>query len=155
MMVSSPSKCPGVEAKVCNRSLPSKENDPHHLGDSCLGNSCRSDDHCVECHDWSDDRCNCLANYMAKLSLHREKKCERKAKAFSSSFSGFLLSMPVPLCQLPSSVGTSVVTTTPSSAMCVATFSVAAPLVPPVDVTPVEQSRKLHCVDSQLLTLLR
>ena len=54
-----------------------------------------------------------VASYMAKLSLQREKKCERKAS--SSSFSGFSFSMPVPLCQLPLSAGTSVVTTAPSS----------------------------------------
>ena len=42
--------------------------------------------------------------------------------------------MPVPLCQLPSSAGTSVVTTTPSSVMCVVTFLAAAPFVSTVDI---------------------
>ena len=83
---------------MCNRFLPSTENDPHRLFITCHGKSCRSDDLSEECYDWSNDHCNCVANYMAKLSLQLEKKCERKAKASSSSFSGFSLSMPVPLC---------------------------------------------------------
>ena len=53
-----------------------------------------------------------------KLLLQREKKHDRKAKASSSSFSGFLPSMPEHLCQLPSFAGTGVVTTTPSSMVC-------------------------------------
>ena len=52
--------------------------------------------------------------------------------------------MPVPLCQIPSSVGASVVTTTSTSAACAVTFSAAssvvsaAPFVPPSGVTPSE-----------------
>ena len=82
------------------------------------------------------------------------KKCERKAKASSSSLSGFSPSMPVPLCQLPLCAETSVVTTAPSSSVCAVTFSAAAPaisaapFVPPMDVTPVEPSRKWSRVDS-------
>ena len=30
-MVSAPHQCPGIERIVCNRFLPSKENDPHCL----------------------------------------------------------------------------------------------------------------------------
>ena len=86
---------------MCNQFLPSEENNPHRLCVSCLGKSCKCDDLCEECHDWSDDLGNRVSEYMHKLSLQREKKRERKAKAFSSSsFSGFSPLMLVPLCQL-------------------------------------------------------
>ena len=140
---------------MCNRFLPSRENNPHRLCVACRGKSCRSDDRCEECHDWSDDHCGRVSKYMNKLSLQREKRRNRKAKASSSSFSGFSPSMPVPLYQLPSSAGTGVVMTTPSS-VCAVTFSTAAPMVsaapsvPSVDVTPVEPSHKRRCVDSRL-----
>ena len=63
--------------------------------------------------------------------MHWGKKCERmvKASSSSSSFLGFPPSMPVPLCQQPSSAGTGVVTTTPSSSACAVTFPAAAPVV--------------------------
>ena len=80
-MVSSSCQCPGVEGKVCNRILPSKDNDPHHLCCSCHGKTCSLDGRCEECHDWSDDGCQHVCEYMLKLSLQRE----RKAKASSSS----------------------------------------------------------------------
>ena len=60
---------------------------------------------------------------------------------------GLLPLMPVPLGQLPSSVGSGVVTTAPSSLVCVVTFSAAAPVVfavtfvSPADFTP-EPGRK-------------
>ena len=85
-----------------------------------------------------------------------EKKRERKAKvsSSSSSFSGFSPSMPVPLGQLPSSLGSVVVTTTPSACLvCMVSITAAAtnvsstPFVPPADVTPVEPSCKLCRVE--------
>ena len=156
MMVSSLCKYLGVEGKVCNWFLPSRENDPHHLCVACRGKSCRSDDCCEECHDWIDDCCNRVSDYIDKLSLQQEKKRERKAKASSSSssFSGFSPSMPLPLGQLPSSVGSGVVTTTLSSSVCAVTFSTAAsivsatPFVSPVGITPVEPSHKQRRVES-------
>ena len=60
--------------------------------------------------------------------------------------------MPLPLCQLPSPAGTGVVMTTPSLTACAVTFLVAAlivsaaPFVLPVNITPVEQGRKLCCI---------
>ena len=85
-----------------------------------------------------------VSEYMHKLSLQREKKRERKAKASStsSSFLGFLPSMPVPPCQLLLSAGAGGVTTIPSSSVYSVTFLAtapvvsAAPFVPSVDVTP-------------------
>ena len=85
-----------------------------------------------------------VSEYMHKLSLQREKKHERKAKASStsSSFLGFLPAMPVPPCQLLLSAGAGGVTTIPSSSVCSVTFLAtalvvsAAPFVPSVDVTP-------------------
>ena len=65
--------------------------------------------------------------------------------------------MPLPLCQLPSPAGTGVVTTTPSLTACAVTFLVAAlivsaaPFVLPVNITPVEQGRKL-CSHGPLLS---
>ena len=62
--------------------------------------------------------------------------------------------MPVPLGQLHSSAGSSVLTTSPSaSTACAVTFLVTAPFVsaipfvPPSDVTPVKPSRKCRCVE--------
>ena len=95
-MVSSPRKCLGVEGKVCNQFLPSKENNPQCLCVACCGKICKYDDCCEECHDWSDDRCNHISDYMEKLPLQCERKRKQRAKASSSSFSGFLPSMPVP-----------------------------------------------------------
>ena len=152
-MVSSARQCPGVEGKVCDRVLPSMENDPHRLCVSCLGKSCKIDDCCEEYHDWSDDCCTRVSDYIHKLSWQRETRRERKDKASSSSFSGFSPLMPVRLCQRPSSAGAGVVTTTPSTA-CAVTFSTAtpvvsaAPFVLPVDVSPVEPGRKQDRVDS-------
>ena len=150
-MVSSPRQCFGVEGKVCNRFLPRKENDPHRLCVACHGKSCMIDYHCEDCHDWSDDHCKRVSDYMHKLSLQRERKTKASS---SSSFSGFLPLMRVPLCRLPSPAGTGVVTTTPLSVVCAVTFSAAAPIVsaapfvPPVDITSVEPSCKQHRVDS-------
>ena len=90
---------------------------------------------------------------MDKLSLQWEKKRERKAKASSSSLSGFSPSMPVPLGQLQSSVGSDMVTTTSSSLVCAVTFSTAASIVSatlfvsPAGVTSVELSRKRRRVE--------
>ena len=88
-----------------------------------------------------------------KLS-ERKKNCVRKAKASSSSFSDFLPSMPVPLCQLPSPAGSDVVTTTPSSSVCVVTYSAttsvisAALFIAPADATPVEPGHKQRHIES-------
>ena len=68
-MVSSLCKCPGVEDKVCNYFLPSKQNDPHRLCVACCGKPCKNDDRCEECRDWSDDLCNCISDYIEKLSM--------------------------------------------------------------------------------------
>ena len=95
-MVFSLHQCPGVEGKVCNLFLSSKENDPRRLCCACRGKTCNLDDHCEECYDWLDDRCKSVSDYMVKLSLQQEK-CERKAEASSLSFSGFSPSMPVPM----------------------------------------------------------
>ena len=81
---------------------------------------------------------------------------KRKAKASSSSFSfsRFLPSMLVSLCQLLSSAGSGVVTTTLSLSACVVTYSAtapvvsAAPFVVPVEVTPVEPGHKQSRVES-------
>ena len=154
VMVPSPHKCPGVEGKVCNRFLPTKDNDPHRFFTSCRGKTWGLNDHCEECHDWSDKRCLCVSEYMNKMSAQHEKKHERKAKASSSSFLGFSPAMPVPLCQLLSPVGSGVVTTAPSSTVCSVTFSAvvpvisAAPFVPPLEVMPVERNCKRHCVET-------
>ena len=129
IMVSLPHQCPGVEGKVCNRFLPAKGNDPHHLCTSCCGKTCSSDDRCEECHDCSDERWQHVGEYIDKLSLHREKKGERKAKASSTSFSfsGYSPAMPVPQCQLLSPSGSGIVTTTPSlSSVCTVTYSGSA-----------------------------
>ena len=143
-------QCPGVEGKVCNRFLLAKDTDPHCLCTSCHGKTCSLDDRCEECHDWLDDRCPRVGEYMAKLSLQQEKKHERKAEASStsSSFSGFSPAMHVPLCQLPSPAGSGAVMTTPSSSVCAVTYSVPTPVIftasfiAPVDVTPVNPDRK-------------
>ena len=139
----------------CNRFLSSKENDPHRLCVAFHGKSCRSYDRCEEYHDWSDVRCNRVRDNMDKLSLQLEKR-ERKVKdsSSSSSFSGFSPSMLVPLNQLPSSVGSGVVTMTPFSSVCVVIFLATAPVVStapfvsPAGVTPIEPSRKRHWVES-------
>ena len=90
---------------------------------------------------------------MANLSVQPEK--ERKAKASSSSsFLGFYASVPVPLCQFPSPVGTNVVMTTLLSAACAVTFSAALPIISAAhyvllyDVMPLEPSCKHHMEDS-------
>ena len=93
-----------MKGKVCNQFLPSKKHDRHRLCVACRGKSCKLDDRCEDCHNWSDDCCSCVSDYFEKLSLQREKKRERKTK---SSLFGFSPLMPVPLGQLPSSVGSS------------------------------------------------
>ena len=85
-MVPWPRKCPGVVLKVCGRFLPAKDHDPHRLCVTCRGKSCNVDDQCVECHEWSEERCREVAAYAVKLSAQREKKKERKAKSSSSVF---------------------------------------------------------------------
>ena len=67
--VSSLHQYPGVQGKVCNCSMPSEENDPHCLCVASLGKSCTISDGCEECHDWSDDRCRRVREYMHKLFL--------------------------------------------------------------------------------------
>ena len=149
-----PRQCPG---EVCSRFLPSKENDPYRLCVACRVKSCKIDDRCEECHNWSDDCCIRVSDYMHKLSLQREKKCERKAMAsslplfFSSGFSSLML---IPLCRLPSFAGAGVVMTTPSPMARAVTFLAAAPVVsaasfvPPVDITLVEPGCKRRLVKS-------
>ena len=148
---------------MCGRFLPSKEHDPHRLWITCRGKSCISDDRCEECYDWPDKLCTRVADYVEKLSLQRERKKERKTKSSSlSSFSSFSPSMPVPLDQLPSPVGSGVVTSfASSSAVCVVTYAVAcpavttAPFVPPPSVTPIEPSRtRRHVTDPKKWELM-
>ena len=47
---------------------------------------CNLEDCCEHCHDWPDEKCHRIGEYLAKLSSQHKKKHERKAKAFSSSF---------------------------------------------------------------------
>ena len=94
-MVSSQHQCPGVEGKVCNRFLPSKENDRHRLCVTCRVKLCTVDNRCEECHDWLDDRCKRVSENVLKLSLQHEK-CKRKAKA-----SPLLPKAFCPLCHCP------------------------------------------------------
>ena len=74
--------------------------------------TCDVEDLCEGCHDWSDDKCRQVGEYLVKLSAQREKKLERKVKASSSSFLGFSPPMLVPLCNLPFPLCSGVVTTT-------------------------------------------
>ena len=73
-MVSSPHQCPGVAGKVCNRFLQVKENVPCHLCTSCQGKTSVLEDRCEDCHDWSDEKCFCVGEYLTKLSAQCEKK---------------------------------------------------------------------------------
>ena len=109
---------------------------------------------CEECHEWTDERCKSVADYVKKLYLQRKRKKERKTKSSSSSsFSSFPPSIPVLLGQLPSPADSGVVTTSASlSAVCVVMFTVAepavtaAPVVSTPAVTPAEHPRKCHHV---------
>ena len=83
-------------------------------------------DRCEDCYNWSDEKWHRVGEYLAKLSVQREQK---RAKAVSSSFSGFSPSMPMPLCQLTFPYDTILITAVVSSSACVVTFSVAAPVV--------------------------
>ena len=134
-MVSSPRQFPGIEGKICNYFLPSKEDGPHCLCVACRGKSCMIANLCGKCLDRNGDRCRRVSDYMHKFSLQWEKKRERKAKASSSSFLSFSPLMLVPLWQLLSSAGAGVVTTTPLSTAFAVTFLAAAPFVSPVGVT--------------------
>ena len=67
-MVPSPHQCPGVAWKVCSCFLSTKENDPHLLCTSCRGKACVLEDRCEDCHDWSDEKCLCVREYLVKLS---------------------------------------------------------------------------------------
>ena len=85
--------------KMCNRFLPSKENNPHRLCTVCRGKTYDIEDLCEDCHNWPDEKCCCVGEYLAKLSAQREKKHGRKAKASSSFF--FFQDSPLlclPLC---------------------------------------------------------
>ena len=86
-MVPSPCQCPGLTEKVCNCFLPAKDNDPHCFCTLYRGKTCALEDGCDECHDWPDKRCIRVGEYMAKLSLQRE----RRAEASYSSLLGFPL----------------------------------------------------------------
>ena len=99
-------QCPSISGKVCNHFLPVKDNNLHRLCIACGDKTCDAEGRCDDCRNWSD-KCRRVGKYLAKLSAQYEKKSERKAKASSSSFSGFSglsLSMPVTLCNLPSPV---------------------------------------------------
>ena len=110
---------------MCGRFLPSKEHDPHRLCVACRGKSCHPDDRCDECHEWLEERCKSVLEYVEKLSLQRKRKKVKKTKS-SSSFSGFSPSMPVPLGLLPSSADSGVVAAfASSSAVCAVTYDLA------------------------------
>ena len=139
---------------MCGRFLPSKEHDPYRLCIALHGKSCSSDHGCEECHDWSDNRCSRVADYVEKLSLYCEMKEERETEASSSSFSSFSPSMPVPQGQLPSPADSGVVTMSAlTSSVYAVTYSVVgpavttAPFVPPSTVIPIEPDCKRHCVE--------
>ena len=89
MMVPSPRQCPGEAGKVCNCFLPAKENDPHGLCTGCRGKICDIEDSCEDCHDWFDEKCRRVDEYLATLPAQCKKEHERKAKASSSSSSLF------------------------------------------------------------------
>ena len=82
------------------------DNEPHLLCVACWGKECNIDDKCGDCHDWKGEMWHKVSSYHSKLAMQRERKKERKAKAASShsSFSGFSPSMPVPHCELSSSL---------------------------------------------------
>ena len=52
----------------------SKEHDPHRLCIAFRDKSCKLDDRCEECYDWSDDHSNHVSGYVEKLSLQRKRK---------------------------------------------------------------------------------
>ena len=143
-MVPSLRQCPGVEGMVCNGFLLAKDNDPHCLCTSCRGKTCGLNDHCEECHDWSDERCLRVGEYCTWLTCqcNVKKKRERKAKASSSSssFSMFSPAMPVSVAILLIQVLWQLATT-PSSTVCLVNFRAAAhvvfvaPFVAPLEVT--------------------
>ena len=125
-------QCLSVEGKVCGQFLPLKEHDLHRLCVTCRGKSCHLDNQRDECYEWYEDHCRMVADYAEKLSLQQERK--RTSSSSLSSFSGFSLSMPVPLERL-SSANSGVITTSASSrAVC----AVAGPSVTtaPVISTP-------------------
>ena len=136
---------------MCGWFLPSKEYDPHRLYVACRGKSCTPDDRCEERHEWSNERCKSVVDYVEKLTVQRERKKERTMKS-SSSFSGFSPSMPITLGRLPSSDSSVVIASASSSAMCAVTFTVAGPAVTTASVistpavTPVEHPYKRHRV---------
>ena len=43
-MVNSPRQCPGDSDRVCNRFLPSRDNNPHLLCVMCRGKECNIDE---------------------------------------------------------------------------------------------------------------
>ena len=92
-MVLSPRKYPGVEGKVWSFSALQGAR-PSSTLYCVLWKFCTYDDHYEECHDWPDEWCSRVADYIEKLSLQRERK-ERKTK--SSSFSSSSLFWLLPL----------------------------------------------------------
>ena len=100
-----------------------------------------------------------MGEYLAKLSMQREWKKDRRVKAtFSSSFSGFSPVMPVPLCQLSSPCDNIVVISVALSAAFVVNFAASSPVVssapfaPPSGGVSGEFSRKRHREDSSSYT---
>ena len=93
-MVPSPRQCLGHSGKVCNRFLPSRDSDPYCLCTSCRGKVCIIWDICKDCHDWPDEKCHRVGEYIAKLSVQRERKKERQMKAFCASA---FVSVTIPL----------------------------------------------------------
>ena len=109
-MVSSLRQCPGTAEKVCSLFLPARDKEPRLLYSSCRGEECNIDDGCGDYYFWDDDMWQKVNKYHAKLALERNAK----AASSSSSFSGFTLSMPVPLCNLSFSFDSAVVTSVAS-----------------------------------------
>ena len=90
---------------------------PHLLCVSCRSEECNIDDKFGDCYNWDDDIWQKVSSYNSKPAIRWEKK----AKAASSfSFSGFSPSVPVPMCELTSSLENIVVTSVPSTVQCLA-----------------------------------
>ena len=91
--------------------------------------------------------------------MQHEKKKERRTN-FSSSFSGFSPSMPIPLGQLSSAMPGVVSTSASSTAVCVVTFAVAGPAVTAAPVTttaiPVAENprKRKHVTDPKEQALM-
>ena len=97
-MASTPHKYPGVAGKICNHFLPAKDKSSHWLCSNCHGKIYSADDHCSDCHNWTDEKWEKASVFHEQLAIQWE---ERKRKVNSSSSSSFLCFsspsvMPIP-----------------------------------------------------------